>query len=419
MRQLITLRWLAVAGQLATILFVWLVLGMQLPVAPMLATLTLLIALNLASIARLNLPGRVKNVELLIMLLLDIAALAVLLYFSGGATNPFSSLFLLQVILGAILLDTRSTIIVVLTASLCFAALVFRHLPLILPEEFRFGLFDLYILGSLISFVLVAVLLVIFVTRINRNLRIRDTRLATMREQAAEEDHIVRMGLLASGAAHELGTPLSLVSVVINDWAKMPAFADDPELAEDIREMQGALARCKTILTDILLAAGEARGENPAVTTLSAFLDDVTSEWRAQNSTRTLNLDYVDETADDLDIVSDTALKQVIWNVFDNARDASSGPIGLLVERDRQEIILRVSDEGPGFTETMLENFGRPYQSTKNRAGGGLGLFLVTNVMRKLGGRVDAYNRVEGGATVRLFLPVAALEIEREEKDDG
>src|SRR3546814_88747 len=163
----------------------------------------------------------------------------------------------LQVVLGAILLDARSAWVLAAAAAAGFVLLVVAHRTLVLPETLRIGLFDLYILGALVSFVLVAVLLVVFVTRINANLRARDARLAALRQQAAEEDHIVRMGLLASGAAHELGTPLALVSVVLNDWAKMPDFAADAERAEDLREMQAALARCKAILTGILTSRSE------------------------------------------------------------------------------------------------------------------------------------------------------------------
>ncbi|WP_204313373.1 hypothetical protein, partial [Klebsiella michiganensis] len=82
----------------------------------------------------------------------------------------------------------------------------------------------LYIAGTFIGLVLDAVLLVVFMTRINRNLRDRDLRLAALRQHATEQDHIVRIGLLASGAAHELGTPLASLSVILGDWRRMPAL---------------------------------------------------------------------------------------------------------------------------------------------------------------------------------------------------
>ncbi|HVJ00192.1 MAG TPA: ATP-binding protein [Sphingomonas sp.] len=418
-RQLIMLRWLAVSGQLVTILVVAFGMGVALPVLPMVAIVGLLVALNLASTARLARAAGIRNAEIFGGLLFDVLALTALLYLSGGATNPFVSLFLLQVVLGAILLDTRSAWALAGAAAAGFLLLVVTHHSLVLPESFHIGLFDLYILGALVSFVLVAVLLVFFVTRINANLRARDARLAAMRQQAAEEDHIVRMGLLASGAAHELGTPLALVSVVLGDWAKMPDFADDPEKAEDLREMQAALARCKAIVTGVLTSAGEARGENPAVTTLSAFVDELVEEWRAQNSGCPLILRDRASSDDDPDIVSDAALKQVIWNVLDNARDAARKAIVLVVEHDDESLAFEVRDEGPGFAPEMLAQLGRPYHSTKGRPGGGLGLFLVTNVMRKLGGRVSARNRAGGGAVVRLDLPLAAIALRREETDDA
>ena len=415
-RQLIMLRWLAVSGQLVTVLIVAFAMGVALPIVPMLVIIGLLVALNLVSTARLAKARSIANGEVLGALLLDVAALTALLYLSGGATNPFASIFLLQVVLGAILLDTRLAWILVAATAACFVLLVLTHRTLMLPANFRIGLFDLYILGALVSFVLVAMLLVFFVTRINANLRARDARLAALRQQAAEEDHIVRMGLLASGAAHELGTPLALVSVVLNDWAKMPQFAK-PELAEELGEAQAALARCKAIVTGILVSAGEARGENPVVTTLSAFIADTADEWRAQNSGRALILR--DEAPGNVEIVSDAALKQVLWNVLDNARDASRKAIVLVARRDADSLVFEVRDEGPGFTSDMLEHFGRPYASTKGRTGGGLGLFLVTNVMRKLGGRVTARNRPEGGALVCLELPIAALALARKEGRNG
>ncbi len=132
----------------------------------------------------------------------------------------------------------------------------------------------------LVCFALDAALLVFFVTRINRNLRERDARLATLRQRAAEEDHIVRIGLLASGAAHELGTPLATLSVILGDWRRMPVLAADPELVGEIDAMEAEVQRCKAILTGILVSAGEARGESAALTTLHTFLDDFVEDWR-------------------------------------------------------------------------------------------------------------------------------------------
>ncbi|MBY0562468.1 HAMP domain-containing sensor histidine kinase, partial [Hyphomicrobium sp.] len=238
----------------------------------------------------------------------------------------------------------------------------------------------------------------------------RDARLAALKQHAVEEDHIVRMGLLASGAAHELGTPLSSLSVILGDWRRVPAIASSPELLEEVEEMQAAVKRCKSILTGVLLSAGEARGEAPRVTTVNTFVNELVEEWRAARSPT--SLDYTNAFGADLPIVSDSTLKQVVFNVIDNAYDSSPAWIGVFVERIGDSLAIRVSDRGPGFAPQMLAQFGKPYQSSKGRPGGGLGLFLVVNVVRKLGGSVSAANRPQehgGGATVTLKLPLAAL----------
>ncbi len=110
----------------------------------------------------------------------------------------------------------------------------------------------------------------------------------------------------------------------------------------------------------------------------------------------------------DLRIVSDAALRQVVMNVLDNAADASPASLSFAADREGEDFVLRIGDQGPGFAPEILDNFGKPYQSTKGRAGGGLGLFLVVNVVRKLGGGVTARNR-DVGAEVTLRLPLSAL----------
>jgi two-component system sensor histidine kinase RegB len=408
MRQLVNLRWLAVCGQCATILIVRFGMGVPLPLLPMLSVVAALVVLNLVSMAQLSRRVTNSNSALFASLLLDVSALTALLYQSGGATNPFISLYLLQVVMGAVLLEAWSSWVLVAITSAAFVLLAEVHVPLALPPRFITDWGDLYMIGTLICFGLVAVLLVAFVTRINSNLRARDARLATMRQQAAEEDHIVRMGLLATGAAHELGTPLASLSVIVNDWRHAPALMAQESFAEEIGEMQVALARCKAIVTGILLAAGEARGENPTITSVKRFFDEVVAEWRVQHSPEAIV--YDNRFGADMAIVADTAVKQVIWNVLDNAAEASGQPIALDVSRDGASLVLSVRDTGPGFTPEMLANLGKPYHSTRERLGSGLGLFLVVNAMRKLGGTVDARNRAEGGATVTITLPLSALE---------
>lgn len=410
MALLIQFRWIAIIGQCVTIMLVQFGLGIALPILPMLAVLAALILLNVASSIWLRSHDEVSDAALLLVSMLDVFGLTAQLWLSGGATNPFISLYLLQVTMAAVLLDAPSAWLI---AALCFTGfvvLVSFHQPLDIPQRWSDQTFSLDVIGALACFALNAALLVVFVTRMTRNLRESDTQIAVLRQNAIEEDHVVRIGLLATGAAHELGTPLASLSVILGDWRRMPLVQQHAEMRQEIEEMQTAVDRCKTIVTDILLSAGEARGEAPGITTVKAFLDDVIASWRAGRPD--VGLDYQNKFGADLPIVSDSALKQVVFNVLDNAAEASPSWVSVCASRRQNLLVLDVSDIGPGFAPQILANFGRPYQSTKARPGRGLGLFLVVNVVRKLGGSVEARNRPSRGATVTLRLPLTTTPME-------
>ena len=410
LQQLIQLRWMALFGQIATVAVVAHGMDIPIPEHVMYAVLAGLGVFNLLSLLRCRSPRPVTGPELLLTLLVDVGALTALLYLSGGATNPFVFLFLLQVILGAVLLPVWATWVMVGVTTLCFAGLALWAPPLPLPLDHDQGLASPYTQGMLICFVLNAVLLVVFISRIVDNLRERDTRLALLRQRAAEEEHVVRMGLLASGAAHELGTPLSTLAVILGDWQHLPHFTSDPELLQDVAEMQAQVLRCKSIVTGILQSAGEIRGEAPRETTLRAFVDDMLDEWTRSRPAAVLDFDNRVDAG--IGIVSDTALRQMLFNVLDNALEASPERIALDARVEGDHLLLRVSDRGPGFPPAMLERLGKPYQSSKGAPGRGLGLFLSVNVARALGGTLQASNRAGGGAVVGIALPLQALSLE-------
>jgi two-component system sensor histidine kinase RegB len=405
---LVQLRWIAAAGQVVTIAVVEWGLRVRLPLLDMGLLVAALLAGNLLTLVRLKWARPVTNLELFLALTFDALVLTGLLYLSGGTTNPFTALYLLQVILGAVLLETWAVWAMIAVTFLCFLGLAGSFRPLELPPG-GLALFALYVRGALVAFALTAVLLAIFITRINANLRNRDERLAALRQRAAEEDHIVRMGLLASGAAHELGTPLSTLDVILGDWRRMPKLAGDPELAQEIEDMRAEVARCKAIVTGVLLSAGQARGEAAGRANLRAYLADVFEEWKARRTP--LHAAYQDALRADPLIVADSALKQAISNLLDNALEASPEGVWMRASQTDDALVVRIQDVGPGFTPQALEELGRPYNSTKGRTGGGLGLFLVMNVVRKLGGQLEACNRDGLGAEVTITLPLSALAV--------
>ena len=141
------------------------------------------------------------------------------------------------------------------------------------------------------------------------------------------------------------------------------------------------------------------------------------ADWRRGRTVAT----FVNENriARDVAVVSDSTFKQMIWNVLDNALEASPDWVGMVATEKGGMLTLDVTDRGPGFAPDMLANFGTPYQSTKGRPGGGLGLFLVVNVARTLGGTVQAFNGDQGGAVVRVCLPLAAIAFDWSDDDVG
>jgi two-component system sensor histidine kinase RegB len=195
----------------------------------------------------------------------------------------------------------------------------------------------------------------------------------------------------------------------------MAPFAGEPELREDLEEMQRQIGRCKTIVSGILSSAGETRGEAPVQTTLHAFLDGLVEAWKRTRGKPAL---AYERAGRDLPIISDTALQQMVHNILDNALEAAPGlPLRLHAEWDEDTLTLRVRDQGPGFPPAMLERLGTPYQSSKGTPGRGLGLFLAVNVARTLGGRIAAHN-VAGGAEVTITLPLAAVVLEEEDEEE-
>lgn len=422
MQLLIQLRWLAVVGQVVTISLVHWGLDIHLPLHEMFAILLGLVIINLGCMWWLHWREHdIASTDLFIALLADVSALSMLLYLSGGANNPFITLFLLQITLGAVLLKPFYAWAIVVVTACCAVALAFFYQPLQIMTNKGGAMHSLYLIGLLISFGLNAILLVAFINRIMANLQLRDARLADLRQRAAEEEHIVRMGLLASGAAHELGTPLSTLAVILGDWQRMPQIARESDLMDDLHEMEHQVQRCKSIVTGVLMSAGETRGDAPETTTLVTFMERVVAQWRSHR--QPANFVYREQLPNDVPIISDTALQQMIFNVLDNALEASPGFVQLFVDcdsGDNPQLQLVVSDSGPGFRADILAQLGKPYQSSKGRPGGGLGLFLVMNVARSLGGHIQARNREQhlgGGAEVRISLPLAAIALNDESHD--
>ncbi|GAA4021420.1 ATP-binding protein [Sphingomonas swuensis] len=401
MRLLIQLRWIAVGGQVLAILVAQFLLGVALPFEPMLSVAGLLALGNLLFMLTLRQAWVVPG-ELFLALLLDMSALTAQLYLSGGVENPFVSLYLLQIVLGAILLPSGRAWLLVAGSIIAFVLLTIDHRPLNIPP-FSAGEIDLRLVGAEIAFVMVAILLVLFMTRISRNLRARDAYVAELRQRAAEEDSIVRMGLFASGAAHELGTPLSSLSVLVGDWQRHPKLAADPQLQEELADARLAVERCREIVSDILDTSGLPRGEAMGSETANSLLAGLVADWSSMHFDIPLDASF--ETIGNARIPAEPALRQALWSLLENAGEASPAGVLLRGTVEKDQLVVEVEDQGAGFSPEQIEHLGQVGRSRKG-AGHGVGLFLAANVARRLGGSLTAANRPDGGAVVRVALPL-------------
>ncbi|AGT08472.1 ATP-binding protein [Paracoccus aminophilus] len=400
---LIRLRWIAILGQIAAIAVTHSLLDLSLPLGRMIPVSMALVVLNLISVWWLRHQREIGNRLILWSLLLDVAALTILLYLSGGASNPFVTLFILQVILGVVLLPPGLAFIVMLATVAAFFWLLGNGRPLILPMPAR-GLepsfMDLHLQGMFLGFVMAAGLLFRFMLSISENLRQRDNQIAHLRRQLIEEDHLVRLGLLASGAAHEIGTPLTTVAVTLDDWQTQGLPPED-ELRLETARMLGEVARCRAIVSDMLMSSGQERLDEAGPELIEDFLEDLVADWQASDPTLAVTIEA--DEAESVLILADPMLENALRNLLDNAVEAgarrltiSARPLG----DDRVQ--LRLADDGPGFPPEIIGAPGHPFQSSHEDPGRGLGLFLVSNVMRRIGGAMSLENPASGGAAITL-----------------
>jgi two-component system sensor histidine kinase RegB len=347
------------------------------------------------------------------MVLFDLLQLGLMLFLSGGLHNPFYILMLGPVMVSAAVLSARSTVTLGLTAIALATILARAHLPLQTEQGMILRVPDLFLFGNWVAIVIAVVFLSLYARRVAVEMHAMSDALEATQMALLREQKLTDIGGVVAAAAHELGTPLASLSVILSDWRRMPALNRDEDVVQDIEQMQAEVERCKSIVTNILMSAGEARGEAPTVTTLKAFLQEIIAEW-SDKSGEAMRVTLDGPAPGNPSIIVDPALKQVFSALLDNAHEAGARNLEVRAAADAGGLFIAFEDDGPGFSSAILEKLGQPYQSTKARAGSGLGLFLLVNVMRKLGGTVVAVNRPKGqggaaGAMVRLTLPIDAL----------
>jgi two-component system sensor histidine kinase RegB len=250
-------------------------------------------------------------------------------------------------------------------------------------------------------------------------LKARERELAAAREAALRNEQILAIGTLAAGAAHQLGTPLGTMAIVIHELEL--TRADDVELTADLKLLRKQIDECKKSISQTLASAGQARDEDLPSMALDVYLQQLLEAWQIIRPRVPLRI-VLDGPQPAPRIAAERTLEQAILNLLDNAADAnvshgeSDAALQFTAHWDTDSCRIEILDHGPGLDAEAASRLGQPFFTTKhgaqNGVGGiGIGFFLTNATVERFGGRVELFNRdgQQGGACTRVTLPLARL----------
>lgn len=359
-------------------------------------------------------------------LVLNLVGDLILIYWfmmaSGGAANPFTLLFLVPVIVAAATLRAFSIWAITFLAILAYSGLLLQS-----PAgqanhagHAEASRFDLHLIGMWLGLVMVALLVAYFVTWMNTALRERERELAQARERQLRDERVIALGALAAGAAHELGTPLSTMAVVNGEMHRKLGGQIPAHLDSDLKLLREQIERCKSVLRGLSRYGKDLQAEGGTGMPVQAMLQRVISDWKGFRPGREVDFHYTSEHEGPL-IVADETLAQAIASLLNNAADASDQTIRFQADCDPKRLGFAISDGGRGIEPEIRERLGRDVFDSPSispeftpAVGMGIGLLLAVSTIERLGGQVEFLDGDQGGAEVRVELPLERLQVRLE-----
>jgi two-component system, sensor histidine kinase RegB len=386
-RTLIAIRWIAIAGQVATLALVRYAMDFPLAMGPalmaVLASVVLNIVLLLVYKPTAHLTGRQSSLQLAF----DLVQLSVLLYLTGGLANPFAILILVPVTISATLLSGRSTLGLLAIALACITALGLWALPLpwrtgqapALPDTYRFGVWVALIIGMLF--------LATYAWRVSAEARKRQRALVATQAALARAQQLSAVGGLAAAAAHELGSPLGTILLVASDLERQ--LGNDPDFGDDIRLLKQQATQCGAILKTI--SARKNTDEHFADARLDVILHEIA---RAHEGSPVRFDFHVGEVEKDYRIARSPELLNALENLVANAVRHARQLVTVFISTDREQVQLRIEDDGDGFPPDILPHLGDPYLSGSSwkPVGMGLGIFISMSLLERIGAKMSFSN---------------------------
>ena len=416
---LMKLRWSSIAGQTATILCVYGLLEIKVPLLPLFMVVGVELLSNVLCALWFRRGRPVHEWHLAAIMALDIALLTGLLYFTGGPFNPFSFLYLVNIALAAVALHAQWTWMLVALALLSFGLLPltdFWELPLtrLGPEqEVR-----LHQQGTWVAFGVAAAFIVHFLWRVTGALAQRERELHQIRVQAAQKERLASLATVAAGAAHELATPLGTIALAAKELERQlgdGANAGD-QAVEDARLIREQVARCRLILDQMGGGLGKSDEQTLESVTLSALFDEVLTGVR---DAPPVHLEIDPAAAGARLRLPPRAMAQALRSLVTNAQDASPPrqPVVVSAGIEDRALAVEVRDRGPGMSREVLQRVGEPFFTTKPPGRGmGLGLYLTRAVVEGLGGELAIESQPPHGTMARVIVP-GLVDLERASDD--
>ncbi len=418
---ILRLRWLAALGQFVAIIVVVRGLEFELPVMPCIAIVGCSAVLNLTLQLVFGPMYRLTPLAAAALLALNVAELAVLLFLTGGLTNPFSFMFLVPVLISATALPTRLTIALGVFAAACATLVGFVHLPLPWEPDTPLVLPLIYLFGVWLSIVLAIGVTSLYAFQVTEEARKLSDALAATELVLTREQHLTQLDGLAAAAAHELGTPLSTIFLISRELER--GVAPDSPMAADLATLREQAQRCRDILAKItqLSSSGAPFDRMP----LSTLIEEVVAPHRDFGVAIDIRVAAANGSPEPVGM-RNPAILYGIGNILENAVDFARAQVNVSAWWNEEVIELIVSDDGPGIAPDVLKRIGKPYLSRRRpaddgpgardgtRAGLGLGVFIAQTLLARTGARVTFANRPfpDHGAVVRIAWPRATFESE-------
>jgi two-component system sensor histidine kinase RegB len=345
----------------------------------------------------------VTDVELFIHLCVDTLGFSAVLYFSGGANNPFISYLLVPLCISAATLPWAYTWLLGALGFGAYSFLLFNFIPLeaIAPMQHQHSAApNTHILGMWANFLVSALLITYFVFKMAHSLRQREAELANSREHRLQDDQLLAVASLAAGTAHELGSPLSTMKIILEDFDDQRL---DDDSRSDINTLNQQLDHCRDILASLVNTARGLSEGQINTTTVASYLASLRERWQVMRPDCDLHISQ-QATLSEVMLKLDGTVSQAILNLLNNAADASMVFVELDVSIDEADLVFAISDRGPGLSAEQAEIMSKAFVSSKGK-GRGLGLFLSNATANRYGGELRWQRRKGGGSRVELRLP--------------